>query len=396
MRVPGAIVLVALLAAGCARSEAGSPSEMTVIPLGGAVTVFEDGESTALEEATEVDAGARVATAGDGRAEVLLGDQGSLELAPEAEVALPAVDGSQVLSGSVLVRAPEQGMVVDAGADLEANESVFRVDRGFSVILAVYRGEVDVLGSGVAPVSALRQTTILPGGEIQTGHGPLQVRPNDPWDIDILGPAIDLGQKLVTLERGLTRQIPSNGAPRTIAAAMQRDLPRSLVTEALRSLDAARATIAAVLADQAARLNDASPDEALSEIVDLHGAGAHWIVVVARWGLAAVQADLLTQLARMTSTIARAVAPAPSSAGLFSSGDTAGGSPGGGGSTTTTSGGPTDGGDSDKNGGGPKPEPPDDPPAEDGDGGGGGTDDATCENQVDCVIGGILGGSTPG
>ncbi|MDQ4005015.1 MAG: FecR family protein, partial [Actinomycetota bacterium] len=314
MRIRAIVVLLTLAAAGCARSSAGSPQELTVVPNGGVVTVISGGETTVLEEATVVDPGARILTTDGGRARVQLPDRATLELAPEAEIALPEASGPELLRGSILVRSVVPGTTVRSGeTDVKASSAatVFRIDRGFSLILAVYRGAAEVLGSGVAPVPALRQATVIPGGEIQSGHRPLQVRPNDPWDAQLLGPAIDLGLELLSLERGLTRQIPRADGPRAIAQALD-GFPRSAINNALEALTAARATVAAVVAQQVAQLDGNSVVRALNQIVDLQLQGAHWIVVVARWSLADASRTLLDQLARLTTAIARAVAPPPS------------------------------------------------------------------------------------
>ncbi|MGH2685291.1 MAG: hypothetical protein ACRDJP_07490, partial [Actinomycetota bacterium] len=395
--------LLTLAAAGCARSSAGTTEELTVVPSGGVVTVISGGERTVLEEATVVDPGSRVLTTDGGRAKIQLPDRATLELAPEAEIALLDSAGAQLVRGSILVRSAAPGTTVRAGeTDVQSSNagSVFRMDRGFSLILAVYRGAAEVLGSGVAPVPALRQATVIPGGEIQSGHRPLQVRPNDPWDAQLLGPAIDLGLELLSLERGLTRQIPRAEGLRAVTQALD-GFPRSAINRALGALDAARATVAAVIAQRVAEIDGASVVQALNQIVELQSQGAHWIVVVAQWSLADAARTLLGQLARLTNAIARAVAPRPSP--TLSSDSSTGGTSTGTGTGSTQSVTPNQGGaDGDRTGGGgpgPDGEPPstgtEEPPeggGGDDDGAGGGGEEPTCENDIDCVVEDVLGG----
>ena len=403
MRIRAAVVLLTLAAAGCARSATETREELTVVPNGGVVTVISGGERTVLEEPTVVDPGSRILTTDGGRAQVQLPDRATLDLAPEAEVALLGPSAPLLVRGSVLIRSAVPGTTVRAGGtDVQASDagSVFRMDRGFSLILAVYRGAAEVLGSGVEPVPSLRQATVIPGGEIQSGHAPLEVRPNDPWDAQILGPAIDLGLELLSLERGLTRQIPRADGPRAIARAFE-GFPRGAITHALEVLDAARATVAAVVAQRVAELDGASVVQALNQIVDLQTQGAHWIVVVAQWGLADAARTLLGQLARLTTAIARAVAPPPSPT-LSSDTPSTGTSPGSGGTPSVAPNPGGTGGDG-PGGGGPRPDPepsPGDgtqePPDEgggdgDGDGDGGGEQPA-CQSEVDCVVEDVLGG----
>jgi hypothetical protein len=395
LRSTTVLLTVALAVAGCARSDAGAPNELTVVPLDGAVTVVSDDDRTVLEETTTVEAGSRVLTGDRGRAEIDLGSGGSLELAPQAEVSLPTDGGSQIVGGSVLVRAPASGMTVRAGqTDLDASQSVFRVDQGLSLILAVYRGAVDVLGAGVEPVPALRQATVV-GGEILSEVRPLQVRPDDPWDGELLGPAIELGIRLLTLERGLTRQIPRGGGPQAVADALAQSLPRPLVNRAFRAFDAAAATVAAVLARQASRVAGMSLNRALSVIADLYGDGAHLIVVVAQLQLAQVQSELLRDLARLTGLISRAVAPEPSPS-LSSTDGSSPGSPSGsgsGGGTPSGSGGTQNGGSGSQSGGGAGDDETDPPPEDDGGEGGGDDGGAqSCEGQVDCFVEDLIGG----
>jgi hypothetical protein len=375
-------VLFMLGAGACAQepdAEAGSPR---VALLGGQVFLHHGDEVVTLDADTVIGAGERLSTGPSGRALVTLTGGRTLELAPRAEIRL---DGNQpeVLSGSVLARTAATPLILGAGdAEIEAKDSVFRVDRDFAVTLAVYRGQASPLGSGVDPVPALRQATIVAGGTLPRGPQPLAVRPNDRWDTRLLGPSIDTGLDLVRLERGLTRQFPPRNVSQTVTQVLSRSFPRSVIVAALRHSRAAEAVVAAAVAQYAARLASTPLAGALNRVLDLRREGAHWIVVVATWELA--RQALLRDLGRLTGLIARFVAPPPASGGGGIGTTSSGGSSGTGTGGTVPSGGAGGGG----GGGGPSPSG-----GSAGDGGGGGEEPPPPEpgcTGVECVIDDVL------
>ena len=349
-------LLLSLGAGACSQApdaEAGAPQ---AIPLGGQVLLHSGGEVLPIEEETAIGPGQRLVTGEGGRAVVRLTGDRSLELAPHAEIRVGSDRQPEVVRGSVLAYSAASPVIVRAGdTEIEAKDSVFRVDRDFTVTLAVYRGQATLLGSGIAPVPSLRQATIVAGGAVPRGPQPLAVRPNDPWDTKLLGPAIDTGLDLVRLERGLSRQLPRGDVPRAVSQALSGQFPQALIAAALRQARAAEAVVAAAVARYAARLASTPLAGALNRVMDLRQEGAHWIVVVATWELA--RAVLIRDLGRLTGLIARFVAP-PAVSGGASAGGAPGapsGSTGGGG---VSSGGPTSpaaGGGGGGGGPGPKP-----------------------------------------
>jgi hypothetical protein len=300
-------LVAAVLAVGaCARSP-GDAGTLRVVPLDGQVRLLGDGDPVLLEEETEVDLGDMVATGPQGRALLQLGAAGTLELGSQARVRVDP--RPEVVRGSVLARAAEPGLGVRAGdTEIRAEGSVFRVDRGFSVIVAVYQGAAEILGSGIPLVPAFRQATVLTGGAVPRGPQPLSVRPDHPWDIRLLGAAIDLGLDLVELQRGLTRQLPQREADAAVLRALDGAFPVRKVEEVLRRVDAAAETLlAAEVSRSAAEASEAPPLQVLDEVVDFRLEGAHWIVVVARWGLGGT--GLLQGLEHLVGIIERLIAP---------------------------------------------------------------------------------------
>jgi hypothetical protein len=269
------------------------------------------------------------------------------------------------------------------GAEIEASDAVFRLENGLSVILAVYAGEATVLGSGVDPVPALRQANVISGDRISRGFQPLQVRPNDPWDAEILGEAIELGRRLGYLERGLTHQLPRGHEAQAVSSVLESDFGRRAIESAITSLgNAARAVVAAVVAQEAVRIDGGSRSQILQEVVNLQVLGATWIVIVAQWGLAGAASILTQHVGALASAIAESVAPppAPSTTSSTSPGTSRASVAG----NTSTNGGRSGNPGNTKSA---KPPPP--PPPE---GSGDEAQSPSCSGTVDCAVGDILDG----
>jgi hypothetical protein len=404
MRAAATLATVVLVAAACARSSQGGSDELQVVPLAGQVRLLQAGEPVLLEETTSVNPGDVVDTGTSGRARVELGAAGSIELAPATRLLVGGLNRAEVLDGSALARAAS-GLTVQAGdAQVEGSGSVFRLDRGFSTILGVYRGAASLPGTGVDEVPALRQATVVAGGDVPRGPQPLVVRPDDPWDARLLGPFIDLGLELDDLQRGLTRQLPPGDAADAVAAALAENFPRQVVEQAMRAIRAAEAVVAAVVSERAAQLAGLSLERTLEQVVDLRLEGAQWIVVLAQPQWRLTEVALVQDLARITGVIARFVAPQASGGGSGAvGGGGGGGSPSGGGGSgggggTGGSGGGTGGGTGGTGGAGGTGGTGGDTTT--GGGGGGSTPppEPTCTNQVDCLVDDLvddLGGGLP-
>ena len=390
-----ATLFVILAAGACSSTPTPGAGELRVIPLGGDVRILQDGESSILEEATTVDSGVGLITGADGHAQVELPTGSSVELAPQAEMRVTG-DVPHISTGSALVRAVS-GITVHAGlagdAEITATDSTFRVDSDISVTLAVYRGAATVLGSGVPEIGELQQATVVQGTDIYRSPGPLEVRRNDPWDAELLGEAIDLGLRLAGLQKGLTRQLPSGREIEAVSQALADDLPQGAIRSALGELqDAARIVVAAALAREVEQLDGGSRARIFSEVVNLQSLGAHWIVIVAKWGLERAAAQVLAALGNFAATIAETFNPAlaaPSTSSSSEASATQPGTP----PDRTTNGDPPDNdpkpgnnppeqpGDNQT----PPPQPPDEgpdeqPPAQ------------SCGNEVECTVDDIIPG----
>jgi hypothetical protein len=383
--------LFMILAAGaCSRTPAPQAGELRVIPLGGPVSLVEAGETTLLEEATTVDAGVSIITEAGGRAKVELPGRRSLELAPETELRVDR-QSSEVSEGSVLVRTGSPMMLHAAGSQIEATDATFRIERlaSASVRLGTYSGSATVLGSGVPAVTALRQVTVLPGGEA-LGLQALDVRRNDPWDAELLGQAIDLGLRLQDYERGLSRQLPSGRETGRVSQMLESRFPPRAIKSAVASLGSARAVVAAVVAQEAGLLEGSSPTRILARIVGfIQLLQASWIAVAAEWGLPAAAAALTQNLRDLAGSISELVAPPPAPSLSSSPSSTPGSTPGSGGGGPNGGSDPPGGGGPGGNGGNQDPPPPP-PPDQDDPGEDTQPDPQSCADTVECAVEDIL------
>jgi hypothetical protein len=387
-----AVAVVALVAASCARSS-DRADDLRVVPLAGDVHVLDGEDPIPVSEETSLDPGDVLGTGPGGRAVVEVGLAGRIEVGGNAQVVVDRTP--EVLRGSVLASAAPSGLAVRAGdAEVEASRAVFRVDSGLSVIVAVYRGAASVLGSDL---QALRQAVVVAGGDVPRGSQPLVVRPYHPWDIRLLGAAIDLGLDLVRLERGLGRALPRRGQEDAVVQALAGTIPRSAALEILGRVNAAEAVVAAEVSKAAAVASEVTVAQVLTEVLDLKGEGAHWIVVAAQWRLPA--GPLLAGLERLAGVVGRLVAPsaaeerAEGRPGGRGAGGGGGGAGGAGGSSGSGTSGGTDGGTT---GGDPVGT---DPAESTSDGGGSGSSgggsgiggtDGGCGVDVECVVGDLV------
>jgi hypothetical protein len=400
MRRAIGVALIAVTAAACAGSS-GESGELLVTPLAGDVRLLDGDDTVLLDEETRVDPGDLLVTGSGGAALLDLGGAGRLELGPQARVRVDR--RPEVVLGSVLAAAESGGLALRAGgAEIEASDSVFRVDRGFSVRVAVYRGAAEILGSGIGVIPALREVVALSGGAVPSGPSPLTVRPDHPWDIRLLGAAIDLGLDLDRFQRGLGRTLPAGSQGDAVVRILDGSLSGPVIDSLLDQLAAAESVVAAEVSRVVAGLRGTSLLGILDRVADLREQGAHWMVVAATWSLAGT--PVLQSLERLAGAIGRLATPsleatdsapggsrgsggsgaqAGSSTGGFTGGGS--GSTGGGGSDTTgeTTTGGSGGGSTTGGSGGGSTQPPSD----------------ECANPVDCVVGDVvdeLGGGLPG
>jgi hypothetical protein len=346
------IVGLALLGGACTRTPQGG-SGATLTPQGGEVSLQSDGVWRTVTDTVSLARGDRVKVSGFGRAFVEL-PSGMLELRHGSTVRMGAVP--ELERGSLLAQAVSDLSVGIGPVQARAEDSLYRLDRSFSVRVGVYQGAVSLSGSGWdGTVSALRQIGVV-AGTVPRGPVALQVDPGDPWDDRLLGDAIELGDRLDRLQDGVAFQLPRRGGRDAVAAALPLD-PRMVLEGIPQRAPAARlseALVASVVASAAGPARDVAPEDVFGQVMALRRLGASWIVVAAEWRLArSVLETLVRQVSTLlTSVLAPSVGPGSP---FLESGGTRTGSPSSGGS----SGGETSGGAIvDEPTGPPSPEPP--------------------------------------
>ena len=353
MRRIALIVGVTLLGGACARApEPGSGP--VLVPRSGHVQLQHEGEWREVAESVSLSRGDRVRVGDLGRALLQL-PGGTLELRQGSAVRVGSIP--ELEAGSLLARATPALSVGIGSVQVRAKDSVYRVDRAFSVRVGVYRGEVSLPGSGWdGTVSALRQVGVV-GGTIPRGPVALQVDPGDPWDDRILGDAIEIGRRLERVQGGVAFELPRRGGRHLVAAALPldpsavlRSLPRRASVNRLSEI-----LVASVVAVAAAPVREVAPETAFRQVMGLRRIGASWIVVAADWQLAR---SVLGTLVQVTSLLTRQLLPPAAGPG----GDTGGGATTGpstvGGSTGASTGGDGTGGDGAGDGSTEGPLPP--------------------------------------
>jgi hypothetical protein len=375
MRRIALLVGVALLGGACARApEAGSGP--LLVPRGGDVELQRDGEWTAVAEAVSLSRGDRVRVGDLGLALLQL-PGGTLELRQGSAVRIGPIP--ELEAGSVLARATPALSVGVGSVQVRAEDSVYRVDRAFSVRVGVYSGEVSLPGSGWdGRVTAFRQVGVV-GGTVPRGPVALQVDPGDPWDDRLLGDAIEIGRRLDRMQGGVAFELPRRGGRDLVAGALPLDsraafqeVPRRAPVDSL-----AEVLVASVVAVTAAPSRQIAPESAFRQVMGLRRIGASWIVVAAEWQLAR---SVLGTLIQVTSLLTTELSP-PAVEGAS---ETAGGASGGSSSTGGGSTGGSTGGDDP--GDGPTEEPP--PPT-------GCVDLVTCTVESALEVPGGVGGESP-
>jgi hypothetical protein len=387
-----AIVCLAMLAGACARS--GSGGALRIVPLGGDVFVVHGSEESPVTEPQELSVGDSIRTGPGGMAFVEFPGDRAVELAPSTELAIPAADRSELAHGRALFHAPD-GMTVASGpAQIEGTGEYFRVDRYVGALrLGVYSGSASIEGwDGRVP--SLHQVGVS-AGIVPEPPRPLDLDPRDRWDRRLLGDAMDLGDALTDIARGLASQLRPRAEAVPLESVLPQRFPARGAQSELRSVPVADGLVAAMVALQAARADDRSPLQVLRDVVRLRQLGAEWSIVVARWAL--LRSGVLAALSRITDVIASILVPSLGSVGS-PSGSTASGGPGGVGGAAGGSGGgsssspPSSGGTGSEPppSGGGDPDPPEEPPVNPP------PPPPTCGSQIECAVEDVLDGAPGG
>jgi hypothetical protein len=134
-------------------------------------------------------------------------------------------DLPQVEAGSVLVLAGDDpARVRSAGTEVEVATGAVKVTRSLGMAVAAYDGLATLDSAGQERVvPALRQMLVPALGRPPRSPIPVTYDPGDPWDRRYLGAAMDLGERLEAMARGVTDNLaPGEG---TTAAFYRQVLP---------------------------------------------------------------------------------------------------------------------------------------------------------------------------
>ncbi|HVM11953.1 MAG TPA: hypothetical protein VM638_05705, partial [Actinomycetota bacterium] len=302
-RTTAAAVILGMVAAACARSEASEQERPRLVPMSGGVQVLNGESWEPVSDEVELGPDMQVRVGRSSRARLELPAGQTLELARDARVAVDDVLAPKVLAGSVLAYA-DQGLTLDVESfKVFGRQSVFRVDLSLPQRVAVYEGAATLPGSGwESPVGALQQVGVIAGAVLR-GPQPLQVRPDDPWDIRLLSEAIDVGAGLLRQETGLGRQLAGDRVRTAILRALGDEVGEDELADLLDEAGAAEVVVAAVVAMTAGR-----PDlgTAIAEILELRRLGASWFVVAQRFGVSRTVLTSVTEVVgRILDTVER-------------------------------------------------------------------------------------------
>jgi hypothetical protein len=207
------LALVGFAGAGCSREPSRAAGRLQVE--GGRAEVTEvDGGLATVTRSRTLRSGEQVKII-EGTGTLGLGGGRQLELRRGTVVRLAVQETSaggtetrgELVTGDVLVVAPESSATVVAGDGTVQVSGAARISRGLAVVTAVYTGAAGLESAGrTVSVPALRQVT-LPAPGLPSRATPLIFTAGDPWDQRYLGDAIDLSNQLVARSRGFSAQL---------------------------------------------------------------------------------------------------------------------------------------------------------------------------------------------
>ena len=372
--------------------------EMTLQRLRGSVTVVRDGRSIDVSGQSGIEAGDRIRTGSEGRAELRLEGQRRIELAPDSGMDVVGATSVNGVRGSLLGAA--QGgddLSIDfGGVSARSNEGRFRVDLGTgSSRLGVYEGSASIASPGETAqrVDRFFEAEVA-GNDRALQARPLSIDESDAWDQLHLGGVLLLDERITKLGNGLATQLGDarpgleyfSGLTGGRVDFIGGHLRRERVPDLLIGFTIARNT-------------DAPLAAAFEESFRYRDQGGRW-GLIARI-MSAKENRLVAQLGRSILDTGILAADASEAPGFGSDsapvGEPSSGAGDPGGSTVSP---PSEGGTGGGGGG-------ETPPGGDGGGGGGGGDDpdplplpqpdeggCSVQNPVGCLddpVGGVLG-----
>ncbi len=305
-RLVALLACVAVIGAGCAGSSGPDPVG-TLTPLSGTVEILRGEAWEVVTDPLELAPGDQVQASENGAARLQVSDAGSIEIGPSSRVRLKS-NGSELMQGAALAQGSGFELSLGRTTISPMDTAAFRVDRGLSTTVGVYRGvaEISALGNPVQ-VDALWQAVIV-ANAVPTDPSPLVVSPTDAWDQLMLEDAIDVGLRLRRIELGVRGQLDRRaGAAELVAEAMPAPLAPQRVRSLIREHSAGVGTVFVALA---LATESASPGGLLrttNTILHRLELGASWIVVVAALDVA--RPNLLTAIARILAAIPGLIDP---------------------------------------------------------------------------------------
>lgn len=331
---------LAILATACSRGIPGQGP--VVLSVDGVAIVTEAGgepfevrgeRRVALGAVVEVREGtARAELPDDARVHLRAGRDGLAD----GRVELGSVP--ELLAGALLAESTGPVSVRAAGSSIDLLGGAVKVTRDLAVTAQVYEGAATLVSAGRAlPIPALRQASLPSVGLVPDEPSPLALDPADPWDVQFLGEAIDLNDRLDARARGFTASLaPGEGTTpgffRVVLPALraERGFTPALVEPARPAGETLVGAVITAVADGSA---PASFGDRWREVFSFRDAGAGWGLVVL--DQAAERAAVIDQLDQAVDRAPIVTVGEPPSATRPSST-----SPGEG-PTTTTRGGPS-------------------------------------------------------
>lgn len=210
MRPLPILMTVALLAASCGDSSVAPLESMQVQRTSedGAVEVRRGTETIEVEGGFDIEPGDVVATSGGGTAQLRLGGDRRIELAPGSSLEVLDDDSVESISGSLLVSTGPPTDVSFSGARAAASDGDFRVDtRMTTTRVGSYGAKVIVSAPGEprATLTSLFQASVA-AGDVSRAM-PYQFADDDEWDRKRLADVISLDEDLRRLAAGFENQL---------------------------------------------------------------------------------------------------------------------------------------------------------------------------------------------
>lgn len=286
------VVLTVGLAVGCGGGGDDSSARLEVD--GRALVARGEAPFEAVDDDHTLGPGDRLRVE-DGTAVIVLDEQRKVELRRGSEVELQ--DGraggtdlhTTLTAGDLLVSAPSDPLVVTAGAtDVSVTGGSARLSRGPAIVVASYSGRARATSAGQSiEVPALRQVSIPAAGPLPTRPTPLDYQASDPWDLRLLGDAIELGDQLAARSRGFTAQVGTGmgrtpGFYRLILPALETE-PTFDTTLLGPNRDPGEALVGLAITLEGTRGSFA---ERVRAVLAFHDEGAAWGLVALDQGVA--------------------------------------------------------------------------------------------------------------